>query len=278
MNAVVTFQQTTDVPVLGLGTWNMGDSDERRAEEIRALRTGIDLGMKAVDTAEMYGRGRSEKLVGEAIRGIREQVFLISKVLPQNASRTGTKRACEASLQRLGTDRLDLYLLHWSGPYPYEATAEAMMELQQEGKIRYWGVSNMDVEDMEEFFALPQGHTCAADEVLYNLTRRGIEFDLLPWCREREVPVIAYSPVEQGRLLRHPALAEIARKHEATPAQVALAWVLRRPGVLAIPKASSAEHVKENFGCLSLSLTEEDLFRLDREFPAPTRKRILEVI
>lgn len=261
-----------------MGTWNMGDVQANEDEEIEALRTGIELGMQVIDTAEMYGRGRSEQLVGKAIRGIRQQAFLISKVLPQHANREGTKAACEASLKRLDTDYLDLYLLHWEGPYPIRETIDGMLELQQEGKIRYWGVSNMDVDMMEEFFALQGGESCAADEVLYNLTRRGIEFDLLPWCEAHQVPLIAYSPVEQGRLLGHPVLQKIAHKHGATPVQVALAWVLRRPGVLAIPKASTAKHVRENFGSLSVELTKQDLSQIDEVFPAPRRKHMLEVI
>lgn len=277
-NSVITFRPDTQVCTLGMGTWNLGDSAAKEAEEIEALRTGIELGMQVIDTAEMYGRGRSERLVGKAIRGIRDQVFLISKVLPQHANREGTKAACEASLKRLDTGYLDLYLLHWGGPYPIRETIDGMLELQQEGKIRQWGVSNMDVDMMEEFFALSGGETCAADEVLYNLTRRGVEYDLLPWCEAHQLPLIAYSPVEQGRLLGQPVLREIARRHGASPAQVALAWVLRRPGVLAIPKASTSKHVRENFGSLSIELTKRDLTELDAVFPAPTRKHLLEVI
>lgn len=277
-NSEITFRPGVSLCTLGMGTWNMGDSVAKEGEEIEALRTGLALGMQVIDTAEMYGRGRSEQLVGKAIHDIREQAFLISKVLPQHANREGTKAACEASLKRLGTDYIDLYLLHWGGPYPIRETIDGMLELQQEGKINYWGVSNMDVDMMEEFFALEGGETCAADEVLYNLSRRGVEFDLLPWCEAHQVPLIAYSPVEQGRLLGHPVLQKIALRHEATPAQVALAWVLRRPGVLAIPKASTAKHIRENFECLSVELTKQDLARLDAVFPAPTRKHVLEVI
>jgi len=263
---------------LGQGTWNMGDVDAHRKAELEALRTDIDLGMTIIDTAEMYGNGRSERLVGEAIQGQRGKVFLISKVLPSNASRQGTIKACENSLKRLQTDYLDMYLLHWQGRYPFEETVEAMLQLRQEGKIRDWGVSNMDVAEMEEFYSIPGGNTCAANEVVYNLTRRGIEYDLIPWCRKNNIPVIAYSPVEQGRLLNHKLLSEIARRHNATPTQIALAWVIRNPGVIAIPKAVSAKHVEENFKSLSIELTEEDLQQIDKVFPAPTRKMPLDML
>ncbi len=273
-----TFRNNRSVLALGQGTWNMGDSDTHRKTELEALRTGIDLGMTIIDTAEMYGKGRSERLVGEAIKGRRDNVFLISKVLPSNASRHGTLKACENSLKRLQTDYLDMYLLHWQGKYPFEETVEAMLQLQKEGKIRNWGVSNMDVAEMEEFYSISDGNTCAANQVLYNLTRRGIEFDLIPWCRKNNIPVIAYSPVEQARLHNNKLLSEIARKHNATPTQIALAWVMRNPGVIAIPKASSAKHVEENFNSLSIELTDEDLQQIDKVFLAPTRKIPLEMI
>ncbi len=273
-----TFQNNRSILTLGQGTWNMGDSGTHRKAELKALRTGIDLGMTIIDTAEMYGNGRSERLVGEAIQGQRDKVFLISKVLPSNASRQGTLKACENSLKRLQTNYLDMYLLHWQGRYPFEETVEAMLQLQQEGKIRDWGVSNMDVAEMEEFYSIPGGNTYAANEVVYNLTRRGIEYDLIPWCRKNNIPVIAYSPVEQGRLLNHKLLSEIARRHNATPTQIALAWVIRNPGVIAIPKAASAKHVEENFKSLSIELTEEDLQQIDKVFPAPTRKMPLDML
>ena len=274
----ICFGNNIDVPALGMGTWNMGNILANRTQEIEALRRGIELGMTAIDTAEMYGDGRSELLVGEAIRGLRDRVFLISKVLPSHASRSGTLKACENSLKRLQTDCLDLYLLHWKGRYPFEDTVEAMLELQKSGKIKYWGVSNMDVAEMERFFNIAGGNTCAADEVLYNLTRRGSEYDLLPWCQQKQMPLIAYSPIEQGRLLGHPILEEIARDHNASAAQIALAWVLRQSGVLAIPKAASVKHMEENFHCLSITLTAGDLKRLDHAFPAPVRKHRLEMI
>ena len=278
MDHIGQFPDGSQVLTLGQGTWNMGDSAVTRGEELRALRTGIDLGLNVIDTAEMYGDGRSEILVGEAIEGRRDKVFLISKVLPSHASRHGTKEACEKSLKRLNTDYLDMYLLHWQGRHPFEETVAAMLELVEEGKIRQWGVSNMDVEEMERFYTIPGGRTCAADEVLYNLVRRGVEYDLLPWCAERRMPLIAYSPVEQGRLLQNRVLAEIADRHHVAPPQIALAWVLRRPGVIAIPKASTVKHVQENFKSLFVHLDEEDLAQLDRAFPAPERKVPLEML
>lgn len=278
MDHIFTFQDGQQVLTLGQGTWNMGDSDITRMEELKTLRTGIDLGLNVIDTAEMYGNGRSELLVGEAIEGRRDKVFLVSKVLPSNASRHGTKEACEKSLKRLNTDYLDLYLLHWQGRHPFEETVQAMLELQAEGKIKQWGVSNMDVEEMDRFYAIPGGETCAADEVLYNLIRRGVEYDLIPWCRKHKIPVIAYSPVEQGRILEHRLLTEIAEQHHVTPAQIALAWVIRNPGIIAIPKAASVKHVQENFKSLFIRLSEDDLKQLDRVFPKPRRKMPLEML
>lgn len=274
----VTLPSSEKVPALGQGTWNMGDRRATRPEEIAALRAGIDLGMTLIDTAELYGNGDSEDLVGEAIAGRRNEVFLVSKVLPSNASRRGTIAACEHSLRRLGTDRLDLYLLHWRGGFPLEETLQAFEQLQRDGKIRYWGVSNFDVDDMDELVSIAGGNAVAANQVLYNLSRRGIEFDLLPWCKDRRIPTIAYSPIEQGRLLRQPALRKVAERHGATPAQVALAWALRRDDVIAIPKAGSVTHVRENHGALELRLSAEDLAELERAWPAPKRKRPLEMI
>lgn len=266
---MITFSNGSQVCPLGQGTWKMGQSAARRTEEIRALRRGIDLGLNIIDTAEMYG---NEEMVGEAIRDCRNEVFLVSKVLPNNASYRGTKLACERSLRRLDTDYLDLYLLHWRGSHPFAETVRAMTELQQEGKIRMWGVSNMDVSDMERFYNIPDGRTCAANQVLYNLNERGIEYDLLPWSANHEMPVMAYSPVGEGRLTSHKTLTEIARRHEATPVQIALAWVMRHPDVIAIPKAGSVGHVEENYLSLSIHLTENDLQELDAAFPAPSRK------
>jgi diketogulonate reductase-like aldo/keto reductase len=266
------------VPVLGQGTWNMADDPRRRANEIAALRLGLDLGMTLVDTAEMYGDGAAEALVGEAIAGRRDEVFLVSKVLPTNASRRGTIAACERSLKRLGTDRIDLYLLHWRGSHPLAETLAAFEALQRDGRIRHWGVSNLDPADMRELAALAGGDKVATDQVLYNPGRRGIEFDLLPWCRARGVPIMAYSPVEQGRLLGHAEIARIAARHGATAAQVTLAWVLREDGVIAIPKTGDPRHVRENLGALDLTLTAEDFAALDRAFPPPRRARALETL
>ncbi|GGM77203.1 hypothetical protein GCM10011609_11420 [Lentzea pudingi] len=255
------------VPALGMGTWMMGDDPDRRAQELTALRTGLDLGLTLVDTAEMYGSGASEELVGEAVAGRRDEVFLVSKVLPSNASAAGTVRACEASLRRLGTDRLDLYLLHWRGGVPLAETLDGFSALLAAGKIRHWGVSNLDLDDMREITALPG--SCQTNQILYNLSRRGPEHDLLPWHASTGMPVMAYSPVEQGRLLGAPALASVAARHGATPAQIALAWVLRLPHVNAIPKASTAEHVRENARALELRLSPDDLAELDQSFPPP---------
>ncbi len=266
------------VPVLGQGTWMMAEGNGRRADEIASLRLGLDLGLTLIDTAEMYADGASETLVGEAIAGRRDEVFLVSKVLPSNAGRAAAIRACERSLARLGTDRIDLYLLHWRGGTPLSETLAAFETLARDGKIRHWGVSNFDPDDMAELEGLPGGDAVAANQVLYNLTRRGIEFDLLPRCRERGIPVMAYSPIEQGRMLRHPALAKVAARHGATPAQVGLAWVLRQDGVMAIPKAGRPEHVRENRAALDLRLTADDLAELDRAFPPPARPQPLEML
>lgn len=266
------------IPVLGQGTWFMGDDRRRRADEIAALRLGIDLGMSLIDTAEMYGGGASEEVVGEAIAGRRDAVFLVSKVLPSNATREGVIAACERSLRRLGTDRLDLYLLHWRGGTPLAETLEGFQALAEAGKIRHWGVSNFDLSDMEELIGLPGGSAVQTNQVLYNLTRRGIEWDLLPWSRERGLPIMAYSPIEQGRLLGHPGLQSVADRHDATAAQMALAWLLRHDGVFAIPKAGTPRHVEQNRAALDLDLTEADLDALDQIFPPPTGKQPLAIL
>jgi len=266
------------IPVLGQGTWCMAEKPRSRQAEISALRRGLDLGMSLIDTAEMYTDGASEELVGEAIAGRRDEVFLVSKVLPQNATRRGTVAACERSLKRLGTDRIDLYLLHWRGGVPLAETLEALLALKRDGKIRHWGVSNFDIDDMRELHALTGGGEAAVNQVLYNLSRRGIEFDLLPWCRERGVAVMAYSPIEQGRLLANPVLRLVAKRHDSTPAQVALAWVTREEGVVAIPKAGKAVHVEENRSALDLALTPADIAELDRAFLPPMRSMPLEMI
>jgi diketogulonate reductase-like aldo/keto reductase len=266
------------IPVLGLGTWRMAEQRRRRSDEIAALRLGVDLGMTLIDTAELYADGASEELVAEAIAGRRDEVFLGSKVHPSNAGRRATIRACEASLRRLCTDRLDLYLLHWRSGTPLEETVEGFIQLVDDGKIRHWGVSNFDVPDMEELGDLPGSDAVATNQVVYSLSRRGIEADLLPWCQGRGIPVMGYSPVDQGRLLRHRALRAVAARRDATPAQVALAWVLRHDGVFTIPKAGTPEHVRENRGALDLQLTDEDLAALDEAFPPPDEQRPLEVL
>jgi diketogulonate reductase-like aldo/keto reductase len=272
-----SFPDDTRIPALGQGTWMMAERPERRAEEVAALREGVALGMTLIDTAEMYGEGAAETLVGKAIAGMRERVFLVSKAYPHNASRARLPRACEASLRRLGTDRIDLYLLHWRGSVPLAETVEAMERLVAAGKILRWGVSNLDTDDMEEMIEAG-GTRCATDQILYNLSRRGPELDLLPWLAERSIPVMAYSPVEQGRLLRRPALQAIADRLGVTPAQVALAWLLQRPGVIAIPKAGSVAHVRENRAAADLVLGAEELAELDRAFPRPARRVALEMI
>jgi diketogulonate reductase-like aldo/keto reductase len=266
------------VPVLGQGTWYLGEDPWTREEEIAALRLGLDLGMTLIDTAEMYGEGAAEELVGEAISRRRQEVFLVTKVLPLDATARGTITACEGSLQRLGTDQIDLYLLHWRGPVPLRETVDGFMELVRTGKIRYWGVSNFDVSDMEELVAVSGGADVTTDQVLYNLTRRGIEWDLMPWCRDRNIPIMAYSPIEQGRLLDQPVLRKVAARHGATPAQIALAWVLRQEGVITTPKAGTPAHVQENRAALDLRLSEHDLVELDRAFPPPTEKKPLEML
>jgi len=267
------------VPVLGQGTWRMAEEPGRRSDEVAALRLGLDLGMTLIDTAEMYGDGATETLVGEAMAGRRDDVFLVSKVLPQNATRRGAIAACERSLKRLATDRIDLYLLHWRGRVPLAETVEAFEALKADGKIRHWGVSNFDLDDMEDLIAEAGGHAVSTNQVLYNPARRGIEFDLLPWCNKSGLPVMAYSPVEQGRLLGHRGLREIAARHVgAAPAQVALAWVLRLGNICAIPRARSLAHVRENRSALDLRLSDQDLADLDRWFPRPEAKKPLEMI
>ncbi|MER8657621.1 aldo/keto reductase [Mesorhizobium sp. M0847] len=266
------------VQVLGQGTWKMGEDSRRRAGEVNALKLGLDLGMTLIDTAEMYASGGAEEVVAEAIAGRRDKLFLVSKVLPSNASRAGVARACENSLKRLRTDRIDLYLLHWPGSVPLGETVEAFEALKKAGKIRHWGVSNFDTDEMEELTGPSSGDHVQTNQVLYNLSRRGPEFDLAPWSRQRGIPLMAYSPVEQGALARNSRLETIAARHNATPAQIALAWVMAQPGVIAIPKASSQEHVRQNVAALDIELEAEDFVELDRAFPPPTRKRGLEMI
>jgi len=266
------------IPVLGQGTWHMAEVREHRKAEIGALRLGLDLGMTLIDTAEMYAEGESERLVGEAISGRRDEVFLVSKVLPAHATRRGVVEACAASLRRLHTDRLDLYLLHWRGSAPLRQTIEAFVELTERGWIRHWGVSNFDVMDLLDLWQIPGGTGAQTDQVLYNLARRGPEYNLLPWCRERDLPVMSYSPFDQGGVLSHPAVRGVAERNDITPAQVALAWVLRQPLVCAIPKSGSIARVQENAAAAAIKLSPPDLTELDLAFPPPMRARPLEVL
>jgi len=275
---MVTLPSGDKVPALGQGTWNMGDERETRAEEIGALRLGLDLGLNLIDTAEMYGEGKSEELVGQAIAGRRDDAFLVSKVYPHNASRKGAISACERSLKRLGTDRLDLYLLHWRGSIAFADTLEAFTALQKAGKIRHYGVSNLDIKDMRQLSTVSGASGVQTNQLLYNLTRRRIEFDLLPWMRERGMPVMAYSPIEQARLLSNPKLVAFTRRHGMTPSQAALAWLLSRDDVIAIPKASRPEHVQENAASLSIRLAPEQLSDLDKIFPPPKKATALEML
>ena len=264
------------MPVLGLGTWKMGEDRARAADEVRVVQRALDLGISLLDTAEIYASGGSERVVGEAIQGRRDKVFLVTKVAPSNASRRGTIKACESSLKRLGTDVIDLYLLHWIGGTPVAETIEAFETLKADGKIRAWGVSNFDTDDME---AIPAGAGCSANQVLYNPQSRGIEFSLIPYCQSHDVPVMAYTPLGQsGRVLKNAAIGEVAKRHGATPAQVALAWSIRNPGVVTIPKTATLARVEENLGAVDLTLTEADLADIDRAFPPPNAKRSLEMI
>ncbi len=266
------------IPVLGMGTWHLAEGRHPPEVELDALRTGLDLGMTLIDTAELYGDGASERLVGQAIAGRRDEVFLVSKVMPNHATYDGTLAACDASLRRLGTDRLDMYLLHWRSPVPLEETVSAFEELRRSGRIRHWGVSNFDVSDINELSAIPDGRHVETDQVLYNLARRGIEWNLLPSCQRIGLPIMAYSPIEQGRLTGHPVLEAIGRRHRATSAQVALSWVISHPGVCAIPEAGTPTHVRENVDALRVILREDDVVKLDAAFPRPAHPIPLEVL
>jgi diketogulonate reductase-like aldo/keto reductase len=269
----------TEIPALGQGTWHMGERSGAAKAEVAALKLGIDLGMMLIDTAEMYGNGGAEEVVAEAAQGQRDKLFIVSKVYPHNASRAGVPVACERSLKRLRTDRIDLYLLHWRGSHPLAETVDAFEKLRAEGKIRYWGVSNFDTRDMQELVKLNDGGNCAANQVLYHLASRGVEYDLLPWCTERKVPLMAYSPVGQGgRLLQSKALAAVAKRHNATPAQIAIAWTMRHGNVISIPKASDQAHVRQNAAAGDITLTEQDLAAIDAEFPPPARKQSLDIL
>ncbi|MFO0295646.1 MAG: aldo/keto reductase [Rhodospirillales bacterium] len=265
----VEFPSAKRVPALGQGTWQMAEAGAGRREAIEALRLGVDLGMTVVDTAEMYGEGAVEEIVGEAIQGRRDQVFLVTKCYPQNASRNRMAEACARSLRRLRTDRVDLYLLHWPGSVPLDETIDAFLRLKDEGKILDYGISNFDARGIGRFWSRPGGAGIATNQVLYNLGERGIEWDLLPWCRAQGVPLMAYTPLGQGELLRHPALQRVARRLDASAAQVALAWLLTQDGVLAIPKAGRVAHVRENRKAADLVLSRADLAELDAAFPPP---------
>jgi aldehyde reductase len=264
------------MPAFGMGTWFMGEKPSERPREVAALRRGLDLGIRLVDTAEMYGEGGAEEVVGEAIAGRRDDIFVVSKVYPHNASRKGAVAACERSLRRLKTDRLDLYLLHWRGNVPFAETVEAFEALRAAGKIRRWGVSNLDTGDVEELWSVSRAVQC--NQLLYNLTRRGIEWNLLPWQRERGIPTMAYSPIEQARLLKNKGLADFAKRHGMTPAQAALAWLLAKDDVAVIPKAADLRHLEENLGALKISLAAAQLGELDALFPPPRGPSALEML
>ncbi|WP_219953310.1 aldo/keto reductase [Dickeya zeae] len=279
----VVFPEGRTVPAIGQGTWFMGESAQRRRAEVSALQTGIDLGMTLIDTAEMYADGGAEEVVGEALRGRRDQVYLVSKVYPHNAGGERAIAACERSLKRLKTDYIDLYLLHWRGGIPLTDTITAMERLQQAGKIGRWGVSNLDTQDMAELWSCRGGSQCQTNQVLYHLASRGIEYDLLPWCQQHQLPVMAYCPLAQAGQLRHdllahPAVVQVARQQALTPAQVLLAWVVRQSGVIAIPKASTLAHVKENAVALDVTLSPEQIAILDEAYPAPRHKQPLDVV
>jgi len=275
----VTFPDGATVPALGVGTYRMGESSRSREREVAALQSALDSGLRVLDTAEMYADGGAERVVGAALGGgRRDKAFVVTKVLPSNASRRGVRAACERSLARLAIERIDLYLLHWRGATPLAQTVEAFEQLIEQGKIVRWGVSNFDVGDMQHLYSLAGGSRCAADQVYFSASRRGVEFDLLPWLRSQPVPLMAYCPFDEGRLLGDGALATIARKHSASTAQVALAWLLARPGVIPIPKAGSVAHLQENIAAYNLKLDAEDLAQIDRRWPAPARKLGLAIV
>ena len=271
----VTLRTGERIPQLGLGTWHMGERSASRAAEAKAVRAGIDLGVTLIDTAEMYGDGGAEEVVATATAGIRDQVFIVSKVYPHNASRTGAIAACERSLKRLKTDRIDLYLLHWRGSHPLSETVAAFEKLKADGKIRHWGVSNFDTSDMGELRSVAKGGDCVSNQVLYHLDQRGIDYDLIGDCETHKVMVMAYSPLGQGAILGNAALAAVAKKHAVAPAAVAIAWTMRHPHVVSIPKASSLVHARENAAAADLVLDAGDLAALDKAFPPPRRKQSL---
>ena len=268
----ITLPNGEIVPAFGQGTWHMGEDRRRAGDEEAALKLGIELGFSLIDTAEMYGQGVAEEIVARATKGVRDRLFIVSKVLPYNASRQGVIDACERSLKRLNTDWIDLYLLHWRGSVPLAETLAGFDRLQRDGKIRHHGVSNFALDDMKEWVGLAGGDTVAANQILYNLSRRGPEWELIPWCRERRIAIMAYTPLEQGRILGNRGLREVADRHRATPAQVALAWLLRQDGMIVIPKATRLEHVRDNRGAAEVQLSAADLAALDAAFPPPKGK------
>jgi len=278
MTRMTSLPDGTSVPVLGQGTWEIGDTPRTADAEQAALSRGLDLGLTLIDTAELYGNGKSERLVGEVIRDRRDEVFLVSKVRPENAGEMSMMLACERSLERLGVDRLDLYLLHWESRHPMDEIIAGFEELVDEGLILRWGVSNLDIKAMNVLERIDGAEHCQTNQILYNLGSRGVEFDLLPWAQERNMPLMAYSPLGRGDLLNHPVLIEVADRHDATPAQIALAAVMRQPGIIAIPKASTVAHVEANAAALEIVLDEEDMAVLDRAFLPPTSAQPLDII
>ena len=278
MGKLVTLPSGESVPSMGLGTWHMGERIGNPKTEVDALIRGLDLGATLIDTAEMYARGGAERVVGSAIKGRREDVFIVSKILPHNASFDGTIRACENSLQRMEIESIDLYLLHWPGNHPLESTVSAFEQLKTDGKIKYWGVSNFDTSDMQELYGIPEGKNCQINQVLYNLSRRGIEWDLLPWCRSMELPIMAYSPIEQGRLLENKKLKALASEIGVSAAQLSIAWSIRKNDIITIPKASNLEHVSQNIDAWTIKLESAILDELDKLFEPPVRKKGLDIL
>ena len=278
MRKVVTLPSGENIPSMGLGTWHMGERIGDPKTERNALLHGLDLGANLIDTAEMYARGGAERVVGDAIKGRRDDVFIVSKVLPHNASFNGTIRACENSLRRMEIENIDIYLLHWPGSHPLEGTIAAFEQLKLDGKIRHWGVSNFDTNDMKELYKLPAGKNCQINQVLYNLSRRGIEWDLLPWCQSMGLPIMAYSPLEQGRLLDDQRLEDISKEAEMSVAELSIAWTMRSQDVVSIPKASSLKHVEQNINASNISLPNSVLRALDEAFEPPMGKKGLDVL
>ena len=278
MGKLVTLPSGESVPSMGLGTWHMGERIGNPKTEVDALSRGLDLGATLIDTAEMYARGGAERVVGSAIKGRRDDVFIVSKVLPHNASFDGTIRACENSLQRMEIESIDLYLLHWPGNHPLESTISAFEQLKTDGKIKHWGVSNFDTSDMQELYGIPEGKNCQINQVLYNLSRRGIEWDLLPWCRSKGLPIMAYSPIEQGRLLENKKLKALASEIGVSAAQLSIAWSIRKNDIITIPKASNLEHVSQNIDAWTIKLESAVLDELDKLFEPPVRKKGLDIL